>query len=143
MARIVGVDLPDHKRVDIALTLLFGIGRKNVVGVVEAAKVDGAKRVKELTQDEVNRIQKVIESSFRVEGDLRQDISENIKRLKAIGSYRGMRHTRGLPSRGQRTRSNARTRRGKRRTVGAMRKEVRAKRDTGTETPKAAEAASK
>lgn len=127
MARIAGVDLPVQKRTDIALTYIFGIGRTNVKRVLEMAQVDGTKRSKDLTEEEVNRLQKVIEKNFKVEGDLRLDIQSNIKRLKEIGTYRGMRHTRGLPSRGQRTRSNARTKRGKRVTIGALKKDDRAK----------------
>lgn len=131
MARIAGVDLPENKRVDIGLTYIFGIGRSNVVQVIKEAKVDGAKRIKDLTEEEVNRLQKSVEG-FKVEGDLSQEIEQNIKRLEEIGSYRGLRHRKGLPSRGQRTRSNARTKRGKRKTVGTVRKEVVAK--TGGET---------
>ena len=123
MARIAGVDLPENKRVDIGLTYIFGIGRSNVIGVIKEAKVDESKRIKELTEDEIQRIQKVVEK-FKVEGDLKQEIEKNIKRLEEIGSFRGMRHRKGLPSRGQRTRSNARTKRGKRKTVGTVRKEV-------------------
>ena len=130
MPRISGIDLPIHKRTDIALTILFGVGRSNVRALITQANVDGAKRIKDLSEEEVNRIQKVIESTFKVEGDLRQEIGENIQRLRSIGSYRGIRHARGLPVRGQRTRSNGRTRRGKRKTVGAMKKEVRAKLET-------------
>ena len=118
MARIAGIDLPENKRIDIALTYLYGIGRNNVVTVLENAAIDGAKRVKELSEEEVGRIQKAIESSFKIEGDLRTEIAENIKRLKEISSYRGIRHIKNLPSRGQRTRSNARTKRGKRKTIG-------------------------
>ncbi|MDP2671917.1 MAG: 30S ribosomal protein S13 [Candidatus Daviesbacteria bacterium] len=131
MARIAGVDLPEQKRVDIGLTYIFGIGRSNVVSVLKDAGVDGAKRVKDLTEEEINKLQKRVEQ-FKVEGDLRQEVEQNIKRLEEIGSYRGTRHRKGLPSRGQRTRSNARTKRGKRKTVGTVRKEVVAK--TGGET---------
>lgn len=141
MARISGVDLPSTKRIDIALTYVYGIGRKNVLGIIMESKIDPGKRVKELTDEEVGRLQKIVDAGSKVEGDLREEIAENIKRLKMIGSYRGMRHARNLPSRGQRTRSNARTKRGKRQTVGAMRKEVRAKLDQGpakTESPAAA-----
>lgn len=127
MVRIVGIDLPNHKRVDIALTYLYGIGRSNVQTIIQKTGIDGAKRIKDLTEDQVGKIQKVIEENFKVEGDLRGEIAENIKRLKEIGSYKGLRHVKGLPVRGQRTRSNARTKRGKRRTVGALRKEIRAK----------------
>ncbi|MBI2085789.1 30S ribosomal protein S13 [Candidatus Daviesbacteria bacterium] len=126
MARIAGVDLTENKRVDIGLTYIFGIGRSNVVKVIKETSVDGAKRIKDLTEEEVGKIQKAVEK-FKVEGDLRQEIEQNIKRLEEIGSYRGLRHRKGLPSRGQRTRSNARTKRGKRKTVGTVRKEVVAK----------------
>ncbi|OGE19015.1 30S ribosomal protein S13 [Candidatus Daviesbacteria bacterium RIFCSPLOWO2_02_FULL_41_8] len=126
MARIAGVDLPENKRVDIGLTYIFGIGRSNVVAVLKDAGVDGAKRVKDLTEEEINKLQKQVEK-FKVEGDLRQEVEQNIKRLEETGSYRGLRHRKGLPSRGQRTRSNARTKRGKRKTVGTVRKEVVAK----------------
>ena len=131
MARIAGVDLPENKRVDIGLTYIFGIGRSNVVSVIKETRVDGAKRIKELSEDEINRLQKAIEK-IKVEGDLRQEIEQNIKRLEEIGSFRGSRHRKGLPARGQRTRSNARTKRGKRKTVGTVRKEVVAK--TGGES---------
>ncbi len=123
MARIAGVDLPENKRVDIGLTYIFGIGRSNVVKVIKDASVDGAKRIKELTEEEINKLQKIIEK-IKVEGDLRQEIEQNIKRLEEIGSFRGSRHRKGLPARGQRTRSNARTKRGKRKTVGTVRKEA-------------------
>lgn len=127
MPRIAGIDLPNNKKVFIALTYIYGIGRSNVQPVLNQSKVDGDKRVSELTPDEVNRLQKVIEASFEVEGNLRQKIRDSIERLKRISSYRGYRHVQMLPSRGQRTRTNARTRRGKRRTVGAMTKEMAAK----------------
>jgi small subunit ribosomal protein S13 len=124
MARIAGIDIPDQKRVDIGLTYIYGIGRTNVVKLIEAAKLDGAKRVKELTEEEVGRIQKALDQ-FTVEGDLQREISQNIRRLEDIGTYRGIRHRRGLPTRGQRTRSNGRTRRGKRKTVGTVKKETK------------------
>ena len=123
MARIAGVDLPENKRVDIGLTYIFGIGRSNVEGVIKEANVDASKRIKDLTEEEVNKLQKLIEK-IKVEGDLRQEIEQNIKRLEEIGSYRGSRHRKNLPARGQRTRSNSRTKRGKRKTVGTVRKEV-------------------
>lgn len=127
MIRISGVVLPDNKRIDIALTLIYGLGRNNVKDILTAAKVKDGKRVKELTSDEVSKIQSVIDSQYKVEGDLRREVTDNIKRLKNIGSYRGIRHLRNLPARGQRTRSNARTKRGKRVTIGALRKETRVK----------------
>lgn len=119
------MDLPSEKRVDIGLTYIFGIGRTNVVSVMKEAGVDAAKRIKELTEEEVNKLQKAVEK-IKVEGDLRQEIDQNIKRLEEIGSFRGSRHRKGLPTRGQRTRSNARTRRGKRKTIGAIKKETTA-----------------
>ncbi len=134
MARIAGVDLPIQKRVDIGLTYIFGVGRSNVGSIITETGVDGAKRVKDLTEEEVNKLQKAVEK-LTVEGDLRQEIEQNIKRLEEIGSYRGLRHRRGLPVRGQRTRSNGRTRRGKRKTVGTVRKEVTAKMGGPTAAP--------
>lgn len=130
MVRISGVDLPNEKRLDIALTYLYGIGRTNVVSVLEKAQLDRTRRLKTLTDDEVSKLSKIIEKEFMVEGNLRRNVGENIKRLIEIKSYRGLRHTQKLPSRGQRTRSNARTKRGKRVTVGAMKKEDRAKQTT-------------
>lgn len=127
MARISGIDLPEQKRIDIALTYIYGIGRSNVTGIIKKSSVDGSKRVKQLSEEEIGRIQKVIDKEYKVEGDLRTEVADDIKRLKEIGCYRGIRHARNLPSRGQRTRSNARTKRGKRQTVGALRKDVRAK----------------
>lgn len=127
MARIFGIDLDDTKKIQTALTELYGIGRKNVLEVLRQAEIAPEKKAKELTEQEILKIQKVIENKFTVEGDLRRQIQDNIGRLKAIGSYRGLRHSRGLPARGQRTRSNARTKRGKRKTVGAMKKDLRAK----------------
>jgi len=123
MARIAGVDLPREKRLEVALTYIYGIGRSASQKILSEANVSPDIRVKNLTEDEVNRLRRVIEGQFRVEGDLRRDGSMNIKRLIDIGSYRGMRHRRGLPVRGQRTHTNARTRKGpRRRTVGARRK---------------------
>ncbi|HSX40993.1 MAG TPA: 30S ribosomal protein S13 [Candidatus Saccharimonadales bacterium] len=124
--RMLGINIPDEKRTDIALTYLYGVGRSNVVGMLKKAGVDGAKRVKSLTEDEQKKIQQVLEG-HKLEGDLRAEVTGNIKRLKEIGSYRGTRHSRNLPSRGQRTRSNARTKRGKRMTIGAIKKEAAAK----------------
>lgn len=137
MARIAGIDLPDNKRLDIALTYIYGIGRSNVKLVLKQSNVSPLKKVKELTEEEIGKIQKAIEVNFKVEGDLKTEVVENIKRLKDISSLRGLRHTRGLPVRGQRTRSNARTKRGKRKTVGALKKEVRAQL-TQTQQPKEA-----
>ncbi|MDP2649564.1 MAG: 30S ribosomal protein S13 [bacterium] len=121
--RISGINIPDEKRVDIGLTYIYGIGRSNVNEVLKKAQVEAAKRVKTLSEDEQRRIQKALET-YKLEGDLRAEITRNIKRLKEIGSYRGMRHSKNLPARGQRTRSNARTKRGKRVTIGAIKKEV-------------------
>ena len=136
--RIAGYNLQDLKRVDIALTYIYGIGRRNVVDILKKAEVDSAKRVKSLSEDEQKRIQKVLEG-YRLEGDLRAEVNSNIKRLKEIVSYRGSRHSKNLPVRGQRTRSNARTKRGKRVTIGAIKKEeaVKTKSDLAkTETKK-------
>ena len=124
--RISGMNLPEEKRIDIGLTYLYGIGRKNVVGVLKKAEVDPSKRIKLLSEDEQKRIQKVLET-YKMEGDLRIEVQDNIKRLKEIGSYRGTRHSKNLPSRGQRTKSNARTKRGKRVTIGAIKKEMAVK----------------
>ena len=120
--RIAGYNLQDVKRVDIALTYIYGIGRKNVVEILKKAEVVSSKRVNTLSEDEQKRIQKVLEG-YKLEGDLRAEVYVNIKRLKEIASYRGNRHSRNLPVRGQRTRSNARTKRGKRVTIGAIKKE--------------------
>lgn len=123
MARIAGVDLPREKRLEVALTYIYGIGRSSSRRIVGEASVSPDVRVKNLTEDEVNRLRRVIEGEFKVEGELRRDVSMNTKRLIDIGSYRGFRHRRGLPVRGQRTHTNARTRKGpRRRTVGARRK---------------------
>lgn len=127
MVRILGVTLPDNKRIDYSLTLIYGIGWKNVVKILSAAGVSPNKKVNEITEEELKKINEVIEKNFKVEGDLREMVNENIKRLKEIGCYRGLRHIRNLPVRGQRTKSNARTKRGKRKTVGALKKEAWAK----------------
>ena len=127
----MGITLPDDKRIDYALTLLYGIGWSNVGVVLEQAKVDPHKRVKDVTEEEFKKINDVIDKNYKVEGDLREAVTESIKRLREIGSYRGLRHLKGLPVRGQRTKSNARTKRGKRKTVGALRKEVWAKMEQG------------
>ena len=122
MARIAGVNLPLEKRIEASLTYIYGIGRTRAVNILKLANVNPDARVKALTSDEVERIRAVIERSFKVEGDLRSDISQNIKRLKEIATYRGVRHMRNLPVRGQRTKTNARAKRGKRRTVGSGRR---------------------
>lgn len=121
--RVAGVNIPEQKRVDRALAYIYGIGPSNVYDVLEKAKIDASRRLKDLSEEEVIRIQKVLDT-IKTEGDLRAEIVANVKRLKEINSYRGIRHSRNLPSRGQRTRSNARTKRGKRVTIGAIRKEV-------------------
>jgi small subunit ribosomal protein S13 len=124
--RISGVTLPDNKRVDIALTYLYGIGRSNVKGVLVSAQIDGAVRVKDLSEEDQKRITKALET-IKIEGDLRTEVNSDIRRLKESGMYRGIRHIKGLPSRGQRTKSNARTKRGKRMTIGAIKKEIATK----------------
>lgn len=124
--RISGVNIPEDKKIEIALGYIYGIGRNNVFDVLEKAKIDGAKRVKTLTEEEQKRIQQALET-YKLEGDLRTEVNGNIRRLRDIGAYRGMRHARNLPSRGQRTRSNARTKRGKRVTIGAIKKEIATK----------------
>jgi small subunit ribosomal protein S13 len=127
MARIAGVDLPRNKHVNIALTYIYGIGDPRSARILNEAKVDPMKKVQDLGEDEVNRIRQVIEAEGGVEGDLRKDISMNIKRLIEIGSYRGFRHRRNLPVRGQRTHTNARTRKGPRKGTVAQKKKATAK----------------
>jgi len=127
MARIAGVDLPPNKRIEIGLTYIYGIGRSQSNNILRAAGVSLDTKVRELNDDEVNKIRKVIEEQYRVEGDLRKEISFNIKRLMEIGSYRGLRHRRGLPVNGQRTHTNARTRKGPRRGAIAVRRKASAK----------------
>jgi small subunit ribosomal protein S13 len=117
MARIAGVDIPKDKRVEVALTYLYGIGPVLSKKILEQTNVNPDTRVRDLTDDEINRIREVIDKGYKVEGDLRKEINFNIKRLIEIGSYRGLRHRRGLPVRGQRTKTNARTKRGPRKTV--------------------------
>jgi len=126
MSRIAGIDLQDNWKVDYALTKIRGLGWSLSAKIMEAAKVDHKKRVSELTADEVAKIQTEIEK-YSIEGDLLRAVRANIQRLQVIGSYRGMRHSHNLPSRGQRTRTNARTKRGKRKTVGAFKKEMLSK----------------
>ena len=122
MARIAGVDIPRDKRALIALTYIYGIGRSRSAEILSKAQVDPNTRVKDLTDDEVTRIRQIIEKEYEVEGDLRRIVNMNLKRLMDIGSYRGLRHRRGLPVRGQRTHTNARTRKGPRKTVGSGKK---------------------
>jgi len=122
MPRIVGVDIPKEKRIDIALTYLYGIGRPLAAEVLMKAQVDPATRAKNLTDEEITRLTAVISQGVKVEGDLKREVSQNIKRLIDIGSYRGLRHRKGLPVRGQRTHTNARTRKGPRRMILGVRK---------------------
>ena len=129
MARIHGVVLPDNKQVVYALTLIYGIGFTVSKKILSQAKVEVSKKVNQLSEDELKRIITIIDKEYNVEGDLREEINTNIKGLRDIGSYRGIRHIKNLPARGQRTRSNARTKRGKRKTVGALKKEAWAKVD--------------
>ncbi len=121
MARIAGVDIPNEKRLEIALTSIYGVGRSASNRILREAGMNPDTRVRDLTEREVSQIREIIERDYRVEGDLRREISMNIRRLMDISSYRGFRHRRGLPVRGQRTHTNARTRKGPRRTVGAKR----------------------
>jgi small subunit ribosomal protein S13 len=122
MARIAGVDIPRDKRVEVALTYIFGIGRSNSQKILKATGLNENTRVRDLTDEEVNKIREYIDKNIKVEGDLRREISLNIKRLIEIGSYRGLRHRRGLPVRGQRSKTNARTRKGPRRTIANKKK---------------------
>jgi small subunit ribosomal protein S13 len=122
MARIAGVDLPRDKRVEIALQYIYGIGKTTAQNIITATEVNPNTRVKDLTEDEISRLREQIDKNIKVEGDLRREISLNIKRLIEIGCYRGIRHRRGLPVRGQRTKTNARTRKGPRRTVANKKK---------------------
>ncbi|MEK7101318.1 MAG: 30S ribosomal protein S13 [Patescibacteria group bacterium] len=123
MPRIAGRDIPENKKVRFALRYIYGVGPNNVEKILEVAKVDPDKRVKDLDAAELSRLQKAVET-VKVEGDLRKEISQNISRLKETGTYRGVRHAKGLPVRGQRTRTNARTKRGQRVTIGALKKEI-------------------
>jgi small subunit ribosomal protein S13 len=122
MARIAGIDIPREKRVEVALTYVYGIGLSSSQSILKLTNVNPDTRVRDLTEDQVARLREVIDRSYKVEGDLRREVALNIKRLIEIGSYRGMRHRRNLPSRGQRTKTNARQRRGPKKTVGARRK---------------------
>ena len=122
MARISGIDLPAHKRVDIALTSIYGIGRSSAKVIVEKTGIDPLKKAGLLDQREINAIRTTLESEYKVEGDLRREVSVNIKRLVVLGSYRGLMHRKGLPVRGQRTKTNARTRKGKKKTVANKKK---------------------
>ena len=122
MARIAGIDLPREKRVEIALTYIFGIGRKSANDILKLANVNPDTRVKDLTEDQEAALRDVIDKNYTIEGDLRREVALNIKRLTEIGCYRGMRHRRGLPVRGQRTKTNARTRKGPKRTIANKKK---------------------
>ncbi|ACV61264.1 ribosomal protein S13 [Desulfofarcimen acetoxidans DSM 771] len=122
MARIAGVDLPREKRVEIGLTYIYGIGKKTSQKIIEKTGVNPDTRIRNLTEDEINKLREEIEKNCKIEGDLRREIALNIKRLIEIGCYRGLRHRRGLPVRGQKTKTNARTRKGPKRTVGVRRK---------------------
>ena len=122
MARIAGIDLPRDKKVEIGLTYIFGIGRASALEIMEKAGIDPALRVRDLTDPDVNKLRQVIEKEYRVEGALRTEVAMNIKRLMDIGSYRGIRHRRGLPVRGQRTHTNARTKKGPRRAIAGKKK---------------------
>lgn len=127
MVRVVGVNLPDDKRIGYALTLIYGIGFANGKKILDEAGIEAHNKVKNLSEEDLKKMQVIIEKLAKVEGDLKEEIRENIKRLKSIGAYRGFRHMHSLPTRGQRTKSNARTKRGKRKTVGALKKEDAAK----------------
>lgn len=131
MARISGVDLPNEKRIEASLPYIYGIGLTLTKKIIKDCGIDPDKRTKNLTEDEVNKLQKAVEK-FKVEGDLRREVQGNIKRLQEIGAYRGIRHSKNLPVRGQRTRVNARTKRGKRLTIGTVRKEVVSKMSPAT-----------
>ncbi len=136
MARIFGVVIPDDKKVDYGLTLIYGIGWTRARKIVEDLKIDKNARIKDLSEEQQKNIINVVEKTYKVEGDLREELNESVKRLREIGSYRGMRHAMGLPARGQRTKSNSRTRKGKKKTVGALTKEAWAKLETAQNTTK-------
>ncbi|QGU00803.1 SSU ribosomal protein S13p (S18e) [Candidatus Syntrophocurvum alkaliphilum] len=122
MARIAGVDLPRDKRVEISLTYIFGIGRSSAQKILAEAGINQATRVKDLTEEEVSKLREIIDKTYQVEGDLRREVNMNVKRLMDMGNYRGLRHRRGLPVRGQQTKTNARTRKGPKRTAGGRKK---------------------
>ena len=127
MARIVGVDIPDNKRLEVALTYIFGIGFTTSKRIIKELELDGDAKVKDLSEDQVFKLQRHISGSFKVEGDLRRELTQNVKLLIDIGTYRGTRHRKGLPVRGQRTKTNARTRKGPRKTVARSKKAVEKK----------------
>ncbi len=122
MTRLAGVDIPNNKRTEISLTYIFGVGRKSALDICKKANVDGAKKAGDLTDDEIGKLRRAIESGYQVEGDLRAQVGMNIKRLVDIQCYRGIRHRKGLPVRGQRTKTNARTRKGPRKTMANKKK---------------------
>ncbi len=122
MPRIVGVDIPKDKKIEVALSYIYGVGRNNARTILNIASVDPHKRAKDLTEEEVSKITSIIQKDYRVEGELRRETTDNVRRLMEIGCYRGLRHRKGLPVRGQRTRTNSRTRKGPRKTIGVMRK---------------------
>jgi small subunit ribosomal protein S13 len=125
LARIAGIDLPRDKRVEVGLTYIFGLGQSSSQKILQTTSIDPNKRVKDLTEEEVTKLRREIESNYKVEGALRAEVSQNIRRLLDIGSYRGLRHRRGLPVRGQRTRTNARTRKGPKKSSGVVKKKKR------------------
>jgi small subunit ribosomal protein S13 len=131
--RLVGVDIPKEKRVELALTYVYGIGRTLSNKILKIANISPDKRAKDLTEEEIAKLSSILQKDYKVEGDLRRDISANIKRLIDIGTYRGYRHRRGLPVRGQRTKTNARTRKGPRKTVGIIRQRAAAKPAAGAD----------
>jgi len=135
LPRIVGVDIPKEKRMEVALGYIYGIGRTTSNRILKSANISPDKRAKDLTEEEVARLSSILQKDYKVEGDLRREISANIKRLIDIGSYRGLRHRRGLPVRGQRTKTNARTRKGPRKTVGVIRQKAERSvtKDSGSE----------
>lgn len=143
MVRLLGIVLPDEKRVEYALTLYYGIGWARSRDILKQTSIDTHTKVKDLKEEELKKIVALIEKNFKIEGDLREEIADNIKRFREIGSYRGSRHSKGLPVRGQRTRRNARTKRGKRKTVGALKKETWAKMEQAAAQKPAAPAAKK
>ncbi len=143
MARLLGVQLPDKERIEFALTLVYGVGWTVSGKILAQVNVDKNKHVKDLSEDEIRKIAEFIDKNYKVEGDLREKFAGDLKRLREIGSYRGYRHLKNLPVRGQRTRSNARTKRGKRKTVGALRKETWAKLEQGKTAGGAAAAGAK
>jgi small subunit ribosomal protein S13 len=122
MARIAGIDLPRNKRIEVALTYIFGVGRSSAVAICDKAEIDRGSKTDQLSDSEVVRLREIIENQYKVEGDLRREVQQNIKELMDIGCYRGLRHRRGLPVRGQRTHTNARTRKGPKKTVAGKKK---------------------